>query len=239
MTTLATDNIDRLTAEPTPSGWRVRFRSAHAGLCHQLYVNGRLADFTDTPAGRAFDVPAGPEPRELCIAAVEPARRGEDLSGLLPPALREPGWLYTATVVREPGARAGDLLAVRSDRADAPLRVRESAPDWLPRWGFGESAFGLGAAGYGGIGAPGLGRGGFGAGPFGFGAEVLELRVPLAADGTHAITLCTRSADGQTTDTPGGEVVAHPPPAPPAALHATAYDPQTHALTLTLEDPTP
>ncbi|MBS3734479.1 MAG: hypothetical protein KGY99_06080 [Phycisphaerae bacterium] len=246
---LHTDNIDRLRAEPLRpdapgGGWRVSFRSQHAGLCHQLYVNGRLADFTDTPGGRTFHLPAAAEPRELYVAAVAPAGRADDHNAELPADVRRPGWMYAVRVPLTSRYRPGDRLAVHTDRGtgtpDAePLIERALSPTWCARWGFGDSAFGRGALGYGGIGAPGLGRGGFGAGLFGFGAEVLDLRVALSDPVTHTITLRNRPAVGEASDAPGGQIVAAPPPTPPSGLAATGYDPQTAMLTLEIQESTP
>ncbi|MFW6133076.1 MAG: hypothetical protein ACOC8F_04210 [Planctomycetota bacterium] len=247
MTDLHTNDIDRLRAEPVDAarpgedGWRVTFRSAHDGMCHQLYVNGRLADFTDTPAGRAFLLPVSGEPRELCVAAVAPEHRATDLAAELPEAVRRPSWVYAATIPLTPDYRRGDRLSVHTDRGTGqtdpdPLIRRDLAPVWTGRWGFGDSAFGRGAMGYGGIGAPGLGGGGFGAGAFGFGAEVLEIRAVLEEPATHTITLRTHPTVGEPADAPGGTVAASPPPRPPGGLAATDYDPQTATLTLDIQE---
>ena len=236
-----TDNIDRLQAMPLdrPRGWEVRFRSGNAGLHHQLYVNGRLADFTDTPQQRAFILPEQPAPAALCVAAVAAAKRRTDFGALLPGDA--PAWVYCAEIVQNLAHPAGSRVELLTDHAtgeldETPAAVRDLWPASSPRWGFGESAFARGGFGYGGVGAPGLGRGAFGAGPFGMNAETVPLTTALAEPGTHEIALRTVSPDGRTVDAEPTAFEAAPPPAPPAGLSAVAYDPQTDTLTLRIEE---
>jgi len=240
-TEFTTDNIDGLVALPidTAGGWRVTFRSANAGMHHQLYVNGRLADWTDTAAQPGFELGAEAYPRELTVAAVAPARRMEDCSHLLPKSHSSDGWVFRASVLRREAHQPGDVLAVHGDHAagemdPAPLLVRELYPRWLPRWGWGFSPFGDGAFGFGGAGAPGFGEGAFGA-VFAAGAEALRLSVPLAEEGRHELVLRTLSSDGRCADAESRFFDSAPPPAPAKALHAIDYDAQTQTLTLEIE----
>jgi hypothetical protein len=237
-----TDNIDRLQAVPLdpPRGWEVRFRSANAGLHHQLYVNGRLADFTDSPRQRTFLLPEQPAPARLCVAAVAAAERRTDFARWLP-AEAVPPWVFRADVIQDlkhpPGTRVELLTDHASGELDeAPLAVRDLWPASSPRWGFGESAFARGGFGYGGVGAPGLGRGAFGAGPFGMNAETVRLAAALAEPGTHRVVLRTVAPDGRTADADPIAFEASPPPAPATGLTAIAWDPQTQTLTLRIEE---
>jgi len=234
MTAILTDQIDRLRAAPLDGGrrWRVTFRSGHEGLCHQLYLNGELAGWTDAPAARSFLVDAADVPREVVVAAVEPDQAGEDHAADLPAG--PPAWRYEAAVPRLPDVPAGARLTLLGDRAgagQAVLSTREAWPASVPRWAFGQDAFGAGAFGYDGAAAPGLGGGAFGAGLFGFGAGVVRLAAALAEDGTHQLRLRLSSADGRSVETVLSPVTVHPPPEPPASVECVSYDPQTHVLT--------
>ncbi len=240
---LTIDNIDRLRTNDLdpPRGWEVVFRSLNAGMHHQLYVNGRLADWTDTPEQRRFLLAGAHAPREICVAAVAAEDRAADLSDQLPEGVRNTGWVYRASVVRFIGHAAADRVALHTDHATGeldpePLVVREIWPAWAPRWAWGESAFGLGGFGYGGVGAPGLGKGAFGAASFGMDADLIHLAAELAEDGTHTLVLRTLASDGRFADAEAEQVAAHPPPTPPAALEVAGYDPQTHTLTLEIKE---
>ncbi len=232
-----TDNITQLRAVPRGTGWEIRFASGNAACCHQLYVNGRLADWTDTAAQRAFalDVILG-GPAEILVAAVAPALRRTDLSARLSDAQRNPAWVYRASVVRSHRHGRGDCAALLGDHAtgqidDCPLDRQELRPAWLDEWGLGAGPFGSGGFGYDAAAAPGL-RGAFGAGPFGIGAELLELSAALAEEGAHQLLVRTIAPDGRGAD---GEPVAFqaaPPPAPPAAVTITDYDAETQTVTI-------
>ena len=68
---LITSGIDQVVAEEiAPWGWSVRFRSSNVGLYHQLYLNGRLADWTHTPDQRSFFCNEGGSSLSVQIAAV-------------------------------------------------------------------------------------------------------------------------------------------------------------------------
>ncbi|MHC4981549.1 MAG: hypothetical protein ACYTF6_00060 [Planctomycetota bacterium] len=242
-TTFTTDNIDRLQSIELdwPRGWKITFRSGNSGLHHQLYVNGQLADFSDTTEQRDFFVPADFTPRQIIIAAVDSLHRDVDMSDRLPASLRAPGWVYSASVVRSIAHRSGERLTLHTDRAtgqldQTPLLAREIWPAWTPRWAWGESPFGVGGFGFGGVGAPGLGKGAFGAGLFGVGSDTIAVRAPLNEEGQHQIVLRTVAQDGRSADAEVQEFSATPPPNPPASLTATQYDKETGTLTLAIEE---
>lgn len=234
MNEFLTDNIDTLRATPLTqqAGWRITFRSPHAGRCHQLYVNGALADWTDTPAGRTFLLDGDYAPAVLAVAAVEADDRREDFAALLPAEASQPDWVLDVQVIREPVHRPGDRAQVIDDGtvlSDALLW-----PVWMPRWTFGEDAFGLGGFGYDGYGAVGM-TGLFGVGPFGFDLDAVSLPVTLAEEGTHVLTARTLATDGQAADGDDITIAATPPPTPVECLSVAAYDPATDTLTLRIE----
>ncbi len=240
--TFTTDNIDRLQATPLipAGGWEITFHSLNDGLCHQLYINGRLADWTDAPAQRYFAVDAEIDPLEVTVAAVDPSRRGVDLASLLPAGAGSPTWRYTATVLRDIRHRPGDSVVIMGDGATGQgpsqqLASRQIWPDWAPRWAFGEDAFGMGGFGYDGYGAPGLGVGVFGLGAFGLGVEAITIDATLAETGLHEILLRTLAADGQYADGDAVYVQAAPPPPAVTGISVTDYDDSTVTLTLEIE----
>jgi len=237
-----TDNIDRLQAvelDP-PRGWEITFRSANEALHHQLYINGVLADFTDTTDQRSFTVDAARFPRELAVAAVDRDNRAVDMSDRLDPEVQQPPWVYRASVVRSPNQQGGSRIVILGDHATGqidPLALaeRKLRPEWSPRWGFGDDPFALGGFGYDAASAPGLGKGAFGAGAFGQDAEVLVISAALAEEGTHRVLLRVISQSGTYADGPVENISACPPPAPPSSLQATDYDAQTNTLTLQIQ----
>lgn len=237
-----TDNIDCLQANPleAPHGWEITFRSTNGSMHHQLYLNGQLADWTDTTDQRKFLLETDSAPREVFIVAVDADCRAVDISKYLSPSLSRPNWTYQASVVRSTGHRPGDRLLLLGDHAtgemdSAPLMVRELCPAWAVRWAWGQGAFGLGGFGYGGLDAPGLGRGAFGAGLFGIGADVVSIVAALEEEGTHQLVLRTVDSEGQFTDSQIQTVAASPPPESPASVTITDYDSQNNTLTLQVE----
>lgn len=237
-TTLITSGIDQVIAEPAGDwGWVIRFRSSNVALHHQLYVNGRLADWTDTPQQRYFVIPQPAAASSIRVAAVEPSARTTDLGEQLPVEECRPSWTYRPQVVRPVGAQRGEVLEVLSDHAtgqlsDVPVASAEVSPAWLPRWAFGEDPFGQGGFGYDGSSALGLGRGAFGAGLFGMGADLIDVEAELWEEGTHEIVLRTRRPAGEVTDSDPTYLEVAPPPAPAQALTALGYDQQAQQLQL-------
>ncbi len=231
-----TEGIDGLSALPraVPPGWRVRFRSKHAGMAHQLYVNGRLADWTDTTDRRSFTLDDY-GPCELTVAAVAPRERATDFSHLLPDEVRRPAWVFEAAIPR--GTDLG-----RSDRIEAtivgeagPIASFEAWPEHIRRWAWGEDRFGKGGFGYDGSLAPGAGLGAFGAGAFGMDADVIRLRMPIPATGEHEITIRSVSDKGPAAELPPIQFISAPPPAAPESIAVAAYDNQTQTVTLQIQ----
>ena len=112
-----------------------------------------------------------------------------------------------------------------------PLVIREARPNEADLWGLGP--FGLEGSGMGGLDSPGFGAGAFGAGEFGFDADLIFLEAVLNRSGLHHLLVRTLGQDGGYTDSEPFIIAAAPPPTAPTNLTATAYDSQTHTLTLT------
>jgi hypothetical protein len=240
--TFITDNIDRLQSRELdwPRGWQITFRSGNVGLHHQLYVNGVLADVSDTTDQRSFFLPADACPREAAIAAVDSAHRQADMSDRLPASLRKPPWVYSTFAVRSIAHHVGDCVSLHTDHAigqldQEPLIKREIWPAWAPRWAWGESPFALGGFGFDGAGAPGLGKGAFGAGSFGMDEELISMRTALSEDGRHNLVLRTVARDGRSEDADAQDFDATAPPCPPASIAVAQYDKQNHTVTLAIE----
>jgi hypothetical protein len=240
-------NIDDLRAHPLDGGgYEVTFRSTNEGFYHQLYVNGRLADWSESPAQRSFFLAELADSSRLAILAVdhEYLRTDFSSSSACPDVLSPPPWLFRTLVLRGPSCGPGDRVALLGDHATGqmdpdPLLTREAWPAWTDRFGWGQDAFGLPAFGYDTTGAVGFALGVFGAGPFGLDGDVIVLETALEQEGRHQLVLRRIQPDGQFTDGPVMTFRSYPPPAPPVRLEATSYDADSGVLTLQLEGTPP
>ncbi len=240
--TFTFENIDRLTTAEMPNqlGWAITFRSLNEGMCHQLYANGRLVDWTDSPQQRSFTLPVSDKPVEVAIIAVDPDERQTNLTGYLPDEAGSFNWIHTENAVRGISHPAGNRFEMLTDRATGqfdtePVASREIWPAWLNRWGFGEDKFALGGFGYGGSTAPGLGCGAFGAGMFGINTDTAELTAVLAETGTHQIVVRTTTPNNQYAAASTKQIAATPPPAPPDGIAVNNYDHSTGTLILEIQ----
>jgi hypothetical protein len=240
-TTFTTDNIDRLSARPSSDGgWEISFRSGNAGLCHQLYVNGKLVDWTDTAEQRRFLLKAADAPCEVVIAAIDRDHRGTDMSEAHADLLARPDFVSVISVPRTSWLGAFDRLALLGDHATGqidplPLTVRNAWPGYAERWPWGRGPFGRESSGMGGLKMPGAGMGAFGAGEFGMDADLVHLEVALPQTGQHQLLVRTIRPDGGYADSEVLTLTAAPPPQPPTNLTATAYEHATDTLTLEWE----
>lgn len=223
-----------------PPRLTVTFRSEHASLAHQLYVNGRLVDWTDTTGRRSFTLDE-PAACELVVAAVSPRQRATDFSHLLPPEVRRPAWVFEARVPRLCELNRGDRLELLDDRAtgeldSTPADSAQAWPESLPRWAWGEDRFAEGGFGFDGSQAPGAGVGAFGAGGFGLDAGTIDLRIAVCEPGEHTVVVRGVSERGASADSPPRTFFASPPPQAPANITACEYDPQSKTVTIQIEE---
>jgi hypothetical protein len=242
MTDFTTDNIHSLRAKPLGSllGWEVSFISDNAGMHHQLYVNGRLADFSDTPDQRRFTLELAGRPARIVVAATSAANRAIDRANFLPTEHRRLPWMYQAAVLPSGAYQPGWRLEVLDDHATGvmdsmPLLTRDFQPAWQVPWAWGQDAFGRGGFGLDATTAPGFGSGAFGGGPFGADGLAEILTVALAEEGTHQIVIRATGPDGQVRQTAVQHVQVNSPPQTARSLAATAYDPVNHVLSLHIE----
>ncbi len=236
--TIITDNISALELRPltAPLAWQVRFHSTHAGCHHQLYINGQLADVTDTPQQRAFDVVADTSAQELAVIAVPARYRYNNFAAELPASAGRPPWVCPLRLPLNTTHHPTEILHVYHDNAtgllaDEPALRQPLWPSSSAPWGFGTDAFGEGGFGFDASAAPGL-AGAFGLGPFGIDRECLTVDIPLQSEGLHQLELRATATSGEESDPTTTTFSAAPPPAPVAGLAATAYDSANHILTL-------
>jgi hypothetical protein len=242
-----TQNISNLRARPLAGGgYEITFDSANEGLYHQLYVNGRLADWTEDPAQRSFFLASPANSCRLAVAAVDREHLRTDFSHASAgeETLSPPPWIFRTLAVRWPWRRAGDRVALLGDHATGqmdptPLLVRDVWPAWTDRLGWQEDLSGPPAPGQDEAVAMGFGLGALGAGPFGLDSDVIVLEAALEEEGRHRLVLRRISADGQCTDGPPMTFLSYPPPAPPTRLKATSYDATGGVLTLQVKGTPP
>ncbi len=239
-----TDGIDILAVTPLNRGaLQVEFGSSHAALCHQLYVNGVLAEWTDQSDQRSFLLSRCVSPAVLAVAAVEEADRQTDLSEQLPPPQIDPPWQARIRVPRSvqylPGQRleavelpSGGVGVART------LASEEFWPVWLPRWaGASAEPFGADLAALAGEGL-GLGLGAFGAGDFGVDADTVDLTLTFEQSGEHSVQLRVTDQQGLLAQGPVRTFQADLPPQPPAGLSVVAYDGASELVTLSIQERT-
>lgn len=243
MTPLRTTDIHslRLAPLPAPDLWRLMFHSDHTTLHHQLYVNGKLVDYTQRIEQRSFLVTQISVPQELCIVAVPAERRTTDYRDELPAAQQSPPWIHHCRVARDLSHVPLAQLRVGQDHATGTIDpdTKQRAAIWLAaseHWGFGLGEFGAGGWGVDGDLACGLGLGEFGTGPFGFDGTSLTITLVLSEPGVHQIELTVETPDGATSPATLAAVRAAPPPLPADSLLASLYDTSTETLTLVVSD---
>jgi hypothetical protein len=218
----------------SPDRWVVRFDTEHAGMCHQLYANGRLVAWTDRPDERRFVVEARPTAQVLDVAACTPDERMIDAAGQLGLADHGGQWNCRLRVVRLPSARPADCVQVL-DTDGAVLYDAPALPAWAPLWGLGHEAFGTAGFGFDSAEAPGLGHGTFGAGPLGIDAPVVPIDIPLPAEGAHRLTAQFCRAGRAAAALEPVTVLSTPPAPLPSRLAFAAFDPDTNRFSFTIE----
>jgi len=224
----------------------VTWRSSHAGMLHQVYLNGRFAGATLDVDQRQLVVQ--PPSSFLAavrveVAAVEAQEAHLDFSSELdpPPATGRVRLVLLQSQTLPPGARFNvysDHGAGTIDYA-TPLNARP-IPVWpcpQDKAGFGMAAFGTGDFGYDCPACVGFGRGCFAQGPFGMDVAAIEWISPLLPLGRYRFAVRTLDASGN--ESPACEtspIAVVPLPQPAATLHVASFDPQTHQLTLRIGD---
>lgn len=238
MNTFTLDNIGNVTQRPLPGGGcEIAFSSANPGMCHQLYVNSAMTDWTESAQCRRFVAPAQPRGRTVAIAAVASHQRAVDFSALLPSHASDACAFRTA--ISPPADPVNCTVFLLDDHAGlAPESIVASIEGrraWQGAAGLGCERFGRGGWGFDGTNAPGLGSGNFALGRFGFDLLSVHLEATLIEEGMHRLTVGFAFAGGQTQHCPSQTMLALPPPPPIQTLKFVRYDRQSKTLILHIE----
>lgn len=224
----------------------VTWHSSHAGMLHQVYLNGRLAGATLDVEQRQFVVQ--PPTSFLSavrveVVAVEPQDAHLDLSDELdPPPTAE---RIRLVVLRSQTLPSGASLNLYFDGGAGAVdygKPLNASP--IPVWpcpqdkaGFSMARFGEGDFGSDGAACVGFGKGRFADGPFGMDADAIEWISPPLPLGRYRFGVKVLDAGGN--ESPAGETAAiaiAPAVRPAARLSIAAFNPQTHQLTLRVSD---
>ena len=221
----------------------VQWRSAFENLFYQVYVAGRFAGVTTSPAQRRLLVPV-PDchilPVALEVFAVEPENADMDLSADIAKSYSGAGRVRLK-ILRSQLLPAGGTLQIYSQLGNAPLSLERPLNDLpIPLWpfrqgktGFGLCRFGRSDFGWDGSAAVGLGCGCFGLGEFGFDADaILWESEPLPA-GLYRFALVVTDALGNPSEPLLTEPVAVTSAAePPTKLEVASYNSLNNQLIL-------
>ncbi len=222
-------------------GYGVSFDSPHAGRYHQLYVNGQLADCTDTAEERQFVIDTGGRAIRVAVAAVAASDRYVDGSSDLP-VESAANWQVTMEALRRIEHQPDEtwsLMVTRPHQSPVAASGEPVWPAWTQRWALGEDAMGMGGFGWDGHYAPGVGLGHFGRGRLGFDVCSASLAASLTTSGQHVCFIRVADPAGNQRDSDTLTLTATPPPASPAGLTIVAYDETQHTLTVAVESETP
>jgi hypothetical protein len=225
----------------------VTWRSAHAGLFHQVYVNGRFAGATIDAQQRQLVIQA-PGSFETAVrievVAVEPKDAHRDFADQLAPMPAGSGRIRL-TLLRSQALPIQATANVYCDNGTGAIDYVEPLNDVpIPIWpcvqdkaGFGMACFGAGDFGYDSAASIGFGRGSFGSGHFGLDADVIEWISPPLSLGRYRFGIKIIDARGNESVASETEAIAVVPAARPAAkVEVATFDPQTNRLTLSISN---
>jgi hypothetical protein len=224
----------------------VTWRSAHAGMLHQVYLNGRFAGVTIDAEQRQLVIqPPTSFQSAVCVevVAVEPKDAHTDFAEALDQ--RPAGGRVRLRILRSQTLPLGATADVYFDSGrgqidySTPLSASPIAiwPCLQDKAGFGMAQFGAGDFGYDSAACVGFGKGSFARGPFGMDADTVEWISPLLPLGRYRFGVKARDLYGNESVTSETAPIAVVPPAKPAAgLRIAAFNPQTNLLTLHVSD---
>ncbi len=224
----------------------VTWRSSHAGMLHQVYVNGRFAGSTLDVEQRRLVVQLPSS--FLCavrieIAAVEPQDAHLDLSEELDPtaATERVRLVLLRSQILPLEARLNVYFDGGAGQIDYSKPLNASP---IPVWpcpqdkaGFALAGFGQGDFGHDSAACVGFGKGRFAQGSFGMEADAIEWVSPPLPLGQYRFGVKVQDVRG--VESPAGETAAIavvPTARPAAGLTVAAFDPQTNQLTLRVSD---
>ncbi len=249
------DGIENVRALPLPDGVAadgcpaaissvvlVTWRSSHAGMLHQVYLNGRLAGATVDAEQRQLVVPAPASfqaPVRVEVVAVEAKDAHLDLADELdpPPTCGRVRLSILRSQDLPVGARANVYCDHGTGQIDydtpqdaTPISIWPHPQD---KAGFGMEQFGVNDFGYDSAACVGFGKGSFGNGQFGMDADTVEWISPSLPLGRYRFAVKILDEHGNESVASQTEPIMVVPPAKPVAtLTIAAFDPQTNRLTL-------
>jgi hypothetical protein len=225
----------------------VSWHSSYAGMCHQVYLNGRFAGATLDAEQRHLVVQAPTSFQAAVrveVIAVAPEEAHLDFSRELDPAPAGSGRVRL-TLLRSQTLPMEATANVYGDHGTGQIDYAEPLnPVPIPVWpcqrdkaGFGLAQFGAGDFGYDSAAAVGFGKGSFGHGQFGLDADVLEWIGPPLPLGRYRFGIRIADVSGNEGPACESETILVVPAAQPAAgLDLASFDPQTNRLTLRILD---
>lgn len=224
----------------------VTWHSSHAGMLHQVYVNGRFAGATIDAQQRQLvvHVPTSPQAAvQAEIVAVHSRDAHVDFASELDTP-RSRGCVRL-DILRSQNLPVGTRANVYFDGGGGQIdysRPLNASP--IPIWpcvqdkaGFGMAQFGISDFGYDSAASIGFGKGSFGSGQFGVDADTIKWTSSPLPLGRYRFGVKILNAHGiESTASETDLIAVVPPPRPAAALRIAAFDPQTNQLTLCVSD---
>ena len=225
----------------------VSWRSSHAEMIHQVYMNGQFAGATVDPDQRQLVVHA---PASLLSAvrveviAVEPEDAYADFSHELGQSPSDSGSVRLILLRNQDlpiGATANIYFDHGTGQIDYASALNGSPISMWPclqdKAGFGTAQFGAGDFGYDSAAALGFGRGAFGRGQFGLDVDAIKWVSPPLPVGTYRFGVKITDSWGNESLASESEAIAVMPAARPAAsLDIVTFDQQTNQLVLSVSD---
>jgi len=225
----------------------VTWHSSHAGMLHQVYVNGRFAGATIDAEQRKLVVPVPSSPQTAVrveVVAVEPKEAHADFAGLIGLSPARSGRVRLI-LLRSQTLPIGATANIYFDNGAGEISYAQPVNvSPIPIWpclqdkaSFGMAQFGTGDFGYDSAAAVGFGKGSFGNGQFGLDADTIEWISPPLPLGRYRFGVKIVNAQGDESLASETETIAVIPAAKPAAeLRIATFDPQANRLTLSVSD---
>jgi len=223
----------------------VTWHSSHAGMFHQVYLNGRFAGVTLDSQQRRLVVQVPGSFRSavrVMVIAVAPADAYVDFADNLAQATVNKGRVRLS-LLRSQTLPLGATANIYYDNGTGQIdyaRPLNAAP--LPIWpcmhdkaGFGLAQLGMGDFGYDSAASIGFGKGALGHGQFGLDADTIEWLSPALPLGTYRFGV--RITDASGTEGPAAEmpsITVVPAIQPAVGLSVAAFDQPTNELTLSI-----
>ncbi len=221
----------------------VTWRSSHAGMLHQVYLNGRFAGATLDAEQRRLVVQAPVSFHSAVratVVAVAPADAHVDFANDLEQAVACSGRVRL-TLLRDQTLPFGATANIYHDSGTGQIDYIQpvnSAP--IPVWpcmqdkaGFGMAQFATDDFGYDSAASVGFGKGAFGHGQFGVDADLIEWISPAMPVGKYRFGVTITDASGNESSAgETAQITVVPAARPAVALDVATYDQQTNELAL-------